>query len=91
MKKVITLNRTQYKQKAYVEYDELSTNNELIKKKKLIITSLSALQLLVTTLTVEQSDELAQMITTLENTYIEIEKILKLSDDKDDFYDDYIN
>ena len=90
MKRIITLNRSQFNQKSTVEYDELSTNDVLIKKKKLIITSLSALQLLVTTLTVEQSDQLSEMITVLEDAYAEVEKILDLSD-KEDFYEEYIN
>jgi len=91
MERIITVKRSSLNQESVIKYNEDSDNKKLIKQKELTIKSLSALQLLVTTLTTEQSDELNQMIKVLEDTYSQIELILNISDESDDFYDDYKN
>jgi len=91
MERIITVKRSSLNQESVIKYDESSTDDNLIKKKELTIKSLSALQLLIVSLDSEQSSELSEMITVLEDTYAEIEMILGIAEDKDDFYEDYLN
>ena len=91
MEKVITVSRSSLKQESVVKYDESSTNESLIKKKELTIKSLSALQLLITTLSDDQKQELSNIISLLEDTCIQVEQILNLSDGEDNFYETYRN
>ena len=76
----IKTTRDMFNQKVIVEYDELSDNNTLINKKKSIIQSLSILQLLISTLSNEQSSELTDILCILEETYIHVENVLFIKD-----------
>jgi len=91
MIQTISVSRPSYKQESVITYDESSNSASLIKKKELTIKSLSALQLLVTTLTVDQSKELSDIIGVLEETYAQVEQILGVRDVRDDFYETYSN